>query len=344
MKKELPDPQVETDALFTLPYEALKWELLKTAIELNLFDQLVTPATSEHIAGKLSLDAANTEYVLNALVALRCLTKVDNKFSNAPQAEQFLTTGRDTSIGESLLFMEGWMLPLFNGGLKKMVKEGASPQENMAAPALWEKAARVSVNHSRCGRAQKLARNVARLPEFSSFEKVLDIGAGPGIFGVAVAAVHPTVQCVVMDHAEVCKVADEIIQEYGMEGRVSAKAGDYMQDDIGKDYDFVMANFTLNFYRDRLNDIMRKVYDALKPGGVFMVTSDGLYEDGTGPAGTVISWLSTSIQGNDMSFKTGQIARAMRDVGFVSTEQKTLTDIDLEAHGPVEMTIGRKGQ
>ncbi len=30
------------------------------------------------------------------------------------------------------------------------------------------------------------------------------------------------------------------------------------------------------------------------------------------------------------------------EAGFVSTEMRTLADLELEAHGPVEMTIGRK--
>ena len=89
---------------------------------------------------------------------------------------------------------------------------------------------------------------------------------------------------------------------------------------------------------------MSKIYNSLKPGGIFMVTSDGLNKDKTGPAGSVISWLPTMLQGNDMSFTTGQIAHAMLKAGFCSTQQKTITDIELEAHGPVEMTIGRKGE
>ncbi|PIE66603.1 MAG: hypothetical protein CSA26_00100 [Desulfobacterales bacterium] len=83
---------------------------------------------------------------------------------------------------------------------------------------------------------------------------------------------------------------------------------------------------------------------ALKPGGVFMVTSDGLNRDKTSPAASVISWLPIMLQGNDMSFETGQIARAMLKAGFVSTEMKSITDIECKAHGPVEMTIGRKGR
>lgn len=344
MKKSMPKPEFDSGKLFMLPYEALKWELLKTAIEFNLFDQLETPVTSTEIAEKLSLHPTNTEYMLNALVALGCLSKTNNKYKNTPQTEQFLTPGKDTSLGASLLFMSNWTMPVLNGGLKDLVTNGPPPKKNLADPEIWEKGARVSVNHSRCGRAQLIARHVSELPEFHSFSKILDIGAGPGIIGIAVTAAHPSLKCVVFDQPAVCKVADEVVCEYGMEDRVTVERGDYMKDDIGIDFDFVMANFTLNFYRDCLDKIMSKVHASLKPGGVFMVTSDGLSWDGTGPAGSVISWLPTMLQGNDMSFRTGQIARAMQETGFVSTEQKTLTDIELESHGPVEMTIGRKGK
>ncbi len=344
MQKKLPNPEFDSGKLFMLPYEALKWELLKTAIELKIFDHTSEPASALAIGGALSLHPGNTEYMLNALVALGCLKKEGGLYRNTAQTEHFLTSGKDTSLGESLLFMSAWTLPVLNGGLKEMVRNGPPPQKDMANPDIWEKAARVSVNHSRCGRAQLIARHVAALPEFPSFTKILDLGAGPGIFGIAVAAAHPTLSCVLFDQPAVTKVAEEVVAEYGMADRVSVMGGDYMRDDFGADYAFIMANFTLNFYRDRLGEIMRKVLAALKPGGIFMVTSDGLDPDKAGPAGSVISWLPTMLQGQDMSFETGQIARAMREAGFVSTEQKTLTDIELEAHGPVEMTIGRKGR
>ncbi len=325
-----------------LPYEALKWELLKTAVELNVFDHVSTPVTAAAISDKLSLHPGNTEYMLNALVAMGCLEKENGHYRNTAQAEQFLTHGKDTSLGESLLFMSAWTLPVLNGGLKEMVKNGPPPKKDLANPELWEKGARVSVNHSRCGRAQLIARYVAALPEFPSFTKILDLGAGPGIIGIAVTAAHPSLKCVVFDQPAVGKVAREVVADYGLEDRVAVEGGDYMKDDFGTGYQFVMANFTLNFYRDRLGEIIRKVLAALKPGGVFMVTSDGLNRDKTGPAGSIISWLPTMLQGHDMSFETGQIARAMMEAGFVSTEQKTITDIELEAHGPVEMTVGRK--
>ena len=38
MKKKLPDPDSSIGWLFKLPYDALKWELIKTATELKIFD------------------------------------------------------------------------------------------------------------------------------------------------------------------------------------------------------------------------------------------------------------------------------------------------------------------
>lgn len=73
-----------------------------------------------------------------------------------------------------------------------------------------------------------------------------------------------------------------------------------------------------------------------------MVTSDGLMEEKTAPAASVISWLSTSLQGMDMSFERGVIADAMLHAGFVSTQSQMLTHVELEAHGSVDMIVGRK--
>ncbi|PID80897.1 methyltransferase [bacterium DOLJORAL78_65_58] len=342
MRKSLPPMDTSYEVFFKMPYEALKWELLKTALEWKLFDRTSAGTSAAALSDALGLHPGNTTYLLNALVALGLLTKKDGVYTNTARAERFLTTGKDTSLGEALLFMAGWTTPLLNGGVQKLVENGPPPQDDLTDPAIWVQGARVSLSHSRCARAQYVARLVAELPEFPSFTRILDLGSGPGIIGIAVTAAHPSLKCVVFDQPPVCTVAREAVVEYGMEERVAVQEGDYMSDDFGSGYDFVMANYTLNFYRDRLADIMTKVLQALRPGGVFMVTSDGLNRDRTAPAGSIISWLPIQLQGNDMSFESGQIARAMREAGFVSTEMRVLTDVEVEAHGSVEMTLGRK--
>jgi hypothetical protein len=342
MKKELPESDSRYEDLLKLQFEVVKWELLKTAIELKIFDHLKQPQATEQIAAELSTHGTNTGYLLKALTSLGWLSYVDGYYQNTPFAESFLTTDKDTSIGGTLMFMENWIRPLRNGGMRTLVQDGPHSTDDFSDESIWERGARASLNYTRCGRAQLITAHVAALPEFSSFARTLDLGAGPGIIGIAVTAAHPSLDCVVFDQASVCRVADEVIAEYGMEGRVKTKHGDYMKDPIGENYDFVMANFTLNFYRDRLDEIMAKVLDALNPGGVFMVVSDGLNRDKTGPAASVISWLSTCLQGMDMSFERGLIADAMLRAGFVSTQSQIINEAELKAHGPVDMIIGRK--
>ncbi len=342
MKKALPELDSAVSRVFGLSFEAVKWELLKAAIELGVFDHLVEPATSAELAARLSTHPGNTKFMLNALVALGCLSKQDGQFQNAPLADAYLVGGKDTFLGDFLLFADGWNQPLMGGGLKELVKNGPPPPRSVQDETLWETGARAGLNFNRCGRAQRVAEYVAALPEFASFRRMLDMGAGSGVIGIAVAAAHPSLECVLLDQRAVCRVADEVIAEYGMEARVSTLPGNYMTDPIGAGYDFIMANYTLNFYKDRLDQVFNKVYEALEPGGVFIVCSDGLSREKTAPAASVISWLSTSLMGADMSFERGVIADAMLRAGFVSAQSQMFDDFDLAAHGPVDVIVGRK--
>lgn len=344
MKKPLPDPQMQAKELFALTHGAVKWELLKAALILNLFDGLSEPRTAEEVASAYAMHPPNTEHFLNALTALGYLVKNNGRYCNTSATESLLTRDKETFLGEALLFMEAWHRPLQNGVLLNLVRNGPTPMQDLADENLWQKAARISLNACRAGRAQAIASQVAALPEFPSFSRMLDLGSGAGMIGIAVAAAHPSLECWLFDKPAVCRVADEVIAEYGMEDRVATLGGDYLVGAIGEDYDFVMACHTLNYFCDRLEEILVKVHRALRPGGVFMVVSDGLIRERTAPADTVISWLSTALQGVGMSFERGKIADAMLQAGFVTTQNRMLEDVDIETHGPVELTVGRKAQ
>ncbi|HSW00002.1 MAG TPA: hypothetical protein VLI39_07510 [Sedimentisphaerales bacterium] len=46
MRRRLPYPEVRMGSLAGLPYETVKWELLRTAVTLGVFDCLSTPNTA----------------------------------------------------------------------------------------------------------------------------------------------------------------------------------------------------------------------------------------------------------------------------------------------------------
>ena len=345
MKTALPTPDLSTAGLFDLPHEIIKYLVVKTALELKIFDYLSTPKTAQELSQELSTDPVNTKHLLNTLTALGCTTKTGENFQNTPSAESCWKSTGETSLRESFLFMSSWGDPMLNGGMLELIKNGA-PKENheekISNSEIWKNAAYASLNHTRCSRAQVMTKTVKELPEFPNFKKILDLGAGPGIIGIAITLAHPDTKCVLFDQPVVCDVAEEVIAEYSLQNRVTTLRGDYSQDDIGSGYDFIIASFTLNFFRNNLEPILRKVYSALNPGGVFMVSSDGMDASETAPLNTITSWLPTKLQGSDMSFIKGEIAAKMLQTGFTSTARHNLEQISLEAHGPIEITVGRK--
>jgi ubiquinone/menaquinone biosynthesis C-methylase UbiE/predicted transcriptional regulator len=342
MRKPLPEQAGKDNTLFKLPYEVVKWELLKTAMELNVFEYLRKPATSETIAEMLALDPVNTEYMLNALAAIGCLEKKNAAFRNTSLAAQYLVSDQDTYLSDFLLFMEEWIQPILNGGMKNLIKNGAEPLKPVPNEDRWSTGARKSLNPHRTGRAQRIASAVSSLPEFHSISTILDLGAGSGIIGIAVTAIHPTARCILFDRDSVLKVAEEVIREYGMEERVFTMAGDYGIDPIGENYDLIIASQTLNLYRDRMDELIVKLFNALKLGGLLIVATDSLSNEKTAPESMVISWLPTALQGMDLSFEKGDIASAMIKAGFQSTQSEWMDDVGIDVRGETELIIARK--
>jgi predicted TPR repeat methyltransferase len=122
-----------------------------------------------------------------------------------------------------------------------------------------------------------------------------------------------------------------------MADRVTVMAGDFSTDSIGQGYDLVWTSFALNFFRNDLDPIIRKVHDALNPGGVFVNLAESLTDERTQPT-TMINQMLLSR--SDLMFDEGEIAQSMLRVGFKSVHSRPLTD--LQPHGPVMVEVARK--
>ena len=149
---------------------------------------------------------------------------------------------------------------------------------------------------------------------------------------------HPALKGVVFDKPAVVKVTQKIIAEYGMEERVTVMGGDYATDPIGSGYDLIYAKATLNFFKDNLNPLLEKIYNALNPGGVFVSVHDGLTDEDTKPEDMVISWLSTGLSSCDFSLRREMVPNAMLDAGFRSVQTSPFSF----PMGGMDITIGRK--
>jgi len=325
--------------LYRMLYEPIKVKLLTTGIELKVFNHLSEGKSAEEVAEAIGCHPENTMLFLNGLAACDLVAKHKGLYQNAPVAEAFLVEGSKTYLGEGFASQVSMTDAMLND-LTRLIRVGppSHPEEDDADPQKWGQAASRMANEERAGMTQQMSDLVSALPEFLSFQKMLDLGGGPGIFGIAMVANHPTMRGVIFDRKPVVEVAERFIKEYGMDDRIEVLAGDYNIDFIGGDYDFIWASATLNFAKENMDSVMKKIYEALNPGGVFMNLSEGLTDEGTKPDFHVLWSICWAMTGSVKAFDQGFIADAILKAGFRSVRSQTLFTI----WGPMDLDIARK--
>ena len=224
--------------------------------------------------------------------------------------------------------------------LTKLVKEGPPPKPEKPpfSEEMLAQGAAMMANTERAGDAQLAVKIVSKLQEFSSSKKILDLGGGPGLIGTAIVAAHPDMKGVIFDLPPVVRVAETFIREYQKEDRVEVLGGDFNRDSIGGGYDLVFSSNSLQFAHE-IDHVMKKIYDALNPGGVFVsIFGFGQTHEGTKPENLVLGLLSMVLMGQEAGVEQGYIADSMLRVGFRSVHSRILST----AWGPMELDIGWK--
>jgi ubiquinone/menaquinone biosynthesis C-methylase UbiE len=94
------------------------------------------------------------------------------------------------------------------------------------------------------------------------------VAAGHGIFGITIAQKNPNADIVALDWPHVVSVARENAAKMGVAARHSTIEGDALTVSWGGGYDVVLlTNFLHHFDKAACEQILRKAYAALKPGG-----------------------------------------------------------------------------
>ena len=339
---------METIPKVTLSYKSLfdmcSWpareKVVDAAIKLNIFNALREPVTAEEVACMLGTHSKNTGLFLDALAAIDLVEKKDGCYRNLPVSSEFLVEDSPCYLGPVIDYMFTYET-FTSGELLDLVKKGpASFDETHTASDEMTKVEVLShAAFERAGKAQLIAKIAASLPEFESCRKMLDLGCGPGLNGITIVSVHPTMKGVLFDRPRTIELAREMIRRYGMEDRMEAMGGDYAEDHIGECYDLMLASDTLYYTREEIDPIMAKLRDSLNPGGVLVTIHPSLSSERTKPGSLVLESLFSGLKGEDMGLLDREfLADSMLRAGFKSVRSKIM-DTDW---GEETIDIGRK--
>jgi 2-polyprenyl-3-methyl-5-hydroxy-6-metoxy-1,4-benzoquinol methylase len=156
--------------------------------------------------------------------------------------------------------------------------------------------------------------------------KVLDIAAGHGMFGIAVAKQNPNAQIVAQDWANVLQVAQENAEKAGVSDRFSQLPGSAFEVDLGSDYDIVLlTNFLHHFDPPTCESLLKRIHKSLKPGGK-VLTLEFIPEENrvAPPASAMFSVIMLASTPSGDAYTFSEFDRMFKNSGFSRNE---LTEI-----------------
>jgi len=304
------------------------WEtkILLTAVRLDVFSALDgKPKTARDIACRLGAHEPTLILLLNALVAMRLLSKDGESYANSATAEKHLVRHSAQYIGHLLLLHDAewnnW------GKLEETIRSGRRSVDRHVFETDPELGANVLAVLHRIG--QQSGPDFAKRLQLSGPIRLLDLGGGAGTNAIAFCQVYPELTATVFDLPATLRLTEKMVKEAGLETRIALLAGDFNKDGLGGPYDVVLMSDILHYQSFDTNQaLVKKVYEHLIPGGRLIIKDRFLDEAGTGPAWTTafaVHILVNTQQGG--CYKTTDTMQWMSKAGFTSVVELEKTAV-----------------
>jgi ubiquinone/menaquinone biosynthesis C-methylase UbiE len=244
--------------------------VITTAAGLELFTMLhqAGPLDAAEIAARLGLDRRATELFLHALVGMGLLEKRDGKFTNSELADELLVKGSPYYQGD-ILRHNGNLLGRWIR-LPEVLKTGKPVEGYRPAD---DRTMRRNFILGMANNASLSAQKVAAVFDLSAYRKMLDLGGGPGTYAIAFCRLNPQLSAVIFDLPEVIdEITADQVASSGLTERIGFIRGDYLNDDLGKGYDFIFISNIIHSLGEEENRLLLgRAFKALEAGGRVVV-------------------------------------------------------------------------
>ncbi|MFG1702144.1 methyltransferase [Nonomuraea sp. M3C6] len=246
-------------------FNALGLHALIAAARMRVFDALrERPSTCDELAATLNLDPRSAEVLLRVLAGLGYLRARRGRYRLTRTSRLWFTTDSPTSLVAGLEFWERTACVIWPR-LEKSVRDG-SPATPFYALLESDPELSRSFQAWTAAVARRQAPATARvIPVPRGARQVLDVGGGHGLFSVELLRRHPDLRATVLDLPQALEAAAD-------HPRLVARAGSFLEDDLGEGYDVVLLfNIVHGLDDQETARLFRRLAAALNPGGTIVV-------------------------------------------------------------------------
>lgn len=296
---------------------------LKAALELDLFTAI---DEGNHrvadLAKRLEASERGVRILSDYMTILGFLKKEEDRYDLTQDAALFLSRRSPAYMGTICEFLTNERHYRNLARLTEAVRQGSTAGGNgsnrVPDDALW-----VSFARSMAPLTIPAAISIANLMEAQEGQvmRVLDIAAGHGMYGITIAQQNPKASVTAVDWPAVLEVAKENAQKAGVADRYTARPGSAFEAELGDDYDIVLlTNIFHHFDKETCMELMRRVHQALKPGGKAVTLEFVPNEDRVSPP-TAAAFSLLMLAGTDAgdAYTFSEYEEMFKTAGFPQT-------------------------
>jgi SAM-dependent methyltransferase len=331
--------QVTPERLMELSFGYAPPLIISAGVSNKVFDSLEHGAkTSEQVAKETGASARALRILMNALVGLNLLKKDrQGKYSLTQESAAFLLSSK---LGTHAGFF-GTIAPQL---ISRWLRLSDIVREGRPAVAVNQEAEGTEFFSQLVERiipmsyppAQKLGDHL-KLAKTKNEIRALDLAAGSGIWGIALAQKSPRVRVTAVDWAGMIPTTKSITKKFGVSDRFAYVEGDILQTNFGNGYDIATLGHILHSEgEERSRLLLKKAFRALKAGGTIAIAEWLVNDARTEPAPSLmfaVQMLVNTEKGNTFSFN--EIKRWLEDAGFKKVRK-------LQAPGPSPLILATK--
>lgn len=320
MSSPSPSPQLFFDTMSAFE----RTEALRAAIELDLFTQIAAGHRSAvQLAAACRASPRGVRILADYLTIVGLLRKDQEQYDLTPDSAVFLDRRSPAYLGGAADFLLTDEIRKCFHQLTAAVRRGgtATSEEGTVSHdnPIW-----VAFARSMAPLMRPTARLLVDLVGGDTGQplRVLDVAAGHGVFGIAVAERYPRAKVTALDWQNVLAVAAENARAAGVADRHSLLPGSAFEVDWGGPYDVVLlTNFLHHFDASTCEQLAAKAHAALAPGGRAFTLEFIPEPDRVTPPATArfaLTMLATTAHGDAYTF--AEYERYFARAGFVRSE------------------------
>ncbi len=310
------EERVDTVRLQRLARAYCESAVFFAALDLGLFTRIAEGHdTDADLARAVDVTPLDLERLVTVCEAMGLVRREGDRLRNAADVARFLVEGRPGYAGPWMQFTRPEVGRWFT--LTDVLRAKQPPTRLGMYADLTPERAR-AYHQATASIGFGAGRRFCREVDLSGRRKLLDLGGGSGAYSISAVKAFPQLRAVVLDLPPVVEVTREFIREHGVADRVETLGADFTRDPFPEGVDAVVMASNLPIYDEQvIQEVVRKAWSALAPGGEMHLIGEMLRDDRSGPLDAALWGLQEIFYGSGGKAHTiGQCRGYFERAGF----------------------------